>query len=71
MPGIILLIICGALVACAKSQPETLTPTTCAAAKPDLNDTAHVDGYFVISDADMAQLTAYMAALEVGCIAPE
>lgn len=71
MPGIILLITCGALAACAKSQQVTLTPTKCAAAKPVLSDTAHVDGYFVISDADMAQLTAYMAALEAGCIAPK
>lgn len=66
MRGTILLSICVALAACRQS-PEM--PAPCAATRPVLNDSAQVDGYFVISNADMSQLTGYMAALEQGCIA--
>lgn len=68
MRGTILLITCGALVACGQS-PTIPMPVPCAATRPVLNDSAQVDGYFVISNADMSQLTGYMAALEQGCIA--
>ncbi|WP_162531791.1 hypothetical protein [Komagataeibacter europaeus] len=68
MRGTILLIICADLVACGQSP--VLPPTApCAAIRPVLNDSAQVDGYFVISNADMSQLTGYMAALEQGCMA--
>lgn len=68
MPGITLLIICGALAGCSQSSVNP-APAPCAATRPTLNDSAQVDGYFVISNADMGQLTGYMAALEQGCIA--
>ncbi|EPS1205504.1 TPA: hypothetical protein ACKP07_004980 [Serratia marcescens] len=68
MRGIILLITCAALAACVKS-PAIPMPEPCAAIRPVLSDSAQVDGYFVISNADMSQLTGYMAALEQGCIA--
>lgn len=63
-----LLIICVALAGC---ELKATTPPSCAAAKPHLSDTTVADGYFIISEADMGQLTGYMAALEEGCIAPK
>lgn len=67
-----LLIICVSLAGCGNQyqQIPTLKPAPCAAEKPKI-DIVHVDGYFVITDSDMGQLTGYMAALEAGCIAPK
>ena len=69
LPGLILLSICISLAGCGKSIP-TMTPAPCAAQKPTI-DIVEVDGYFVISDADMGQLTGYMSALESGCTPPK
>lgn len=69
MREIIPLIICAVLAGCESSTP-ILAPSPCAAEKPKI-DITHIDGYFVISDGDMGQITGYISALEAGCIAPK
>ncbi|MBA5234768.1 hypothetical protein H2Y56_22055 [Pectobacterium aroidearum] len=68
--GLTLLIFCANLVAC-KMLPQQIQAQQCAAQRPNLTDSARVGDYFVISEHDMSQLTAYMAALELGCVAPK
>ncbi len=68
--GLILLSFCASLVAC-KMLPQQIQTQSCAAQRPNLTDSARVGDYFVISEHDMSQLTAYIAALELGCVAPK
>lgn len=64
--------ICVVLAGCGNSTPlvPNLNREPCAADRPTINAVL-VDGYFVLSESDMGQLTGYMAALEAGCVAPK
>ncbi len=69
---ITLLIIYAALGGCRNQTViPTLKPETCAAVKPTLINVVYLDGYFILTDSDMGQLTGYIAELEEGCIAPD
>lgn len=74
MRAITLPIICAALAGCMSLKQASLpalTLTPCAAEKPTLKSVVHLDGHFILTDAEMGQLTGYIAALEEGCVAQD